>query len=416
MAFPSTWDPPSDAAAAIIREATAKLVEEPGGLLKEINEAVFDSLGDAVRGEPALAAAIERSNRANLMGWAMANLRNPGMPVPPNVGPEVLDVARDVVRRGLDDTSVNAYRVGQNIAWRHFIAAAFSVSDDVEALQEALDIVAQSSAAFVDGTIGAIYVQIEREREQLLSGVQAERLEVVSLILDGAPITAARASARLRYELQRPHTAYVVWSDDESPDQGQLERVAESLADAALARRPFTVAATVSSLWAWFSGVDEFDVEALRAAVPPDAGVRVALGTTNAGIEGFRRGHLDARETQQLMLRGPDHLRFASHQEVQVAALMTADADRAQAFVARTLGDLATADPQLLETLRTYLRQGSSAARTARALYTHRNTVINRLSRAEELLPAPLAGRNLEVGLALEIVHWLGPRGSAAGT
>jgi sugar diacid utilization regulator len=48
-----------------------------------------------------------------------------------------------------------------------------------------------------------------------------------------------------------------------------------------------------------------------------------------------------------------------------------------------------------------------SAARAARALYTHRNTVLNRLQRAERLLPLPLAGHGLEVGVALEIAQWL---------
>ena len=51
----------------------------------------------------------------------------------------------------------------------------------------------------------------------------------------------------------------------------------------------------------------------------------------------------------------------------------------------------------------------------ARALYTHRNTVLNRLQRAERLLPFPLAGHGLEVGVALEIARWLGTQpGSAA--
>jgi DNA-binding PucR family transcriptional regulator len=55
------------------------------------------------------------------------------------------------------------------------------------------------------------------------------------------------------------------------------------------------------------------------------------------------------------------------------------------------------------------VREGFSASRTARALSAHRNTVAGRLQRAEQLLPAPLSGRRLEVGLALEILHWLGP-------
>jgi DNA-binding PucR family transcriptional regulator len=82
-------------------------------------------------------------------------------------------------------------------------------------------------------------------------------------------------------------------------------------------------------------------------------------------------------------------------------------------FTARALGNLALADDALRETLRTYLQEQSNAARTAVALGAHRNTVLNRLRRAQELLPEPLAGRTVEVGLALELAHWLGgPRSS----
>jgi DNA-binding PucR family transcriptional regulator len=59
--------------------------------------------------------------------------------------------------------------------------------------------------------------------------------------------------------------------------------------------------------------------------------------------------------------------------------------------------------------VRVYLREEHNAARTARTLFTHRNTVLARLARAEELLPAPLAGRGLQVALALEILHWRNP-------
>jgi DNA-binding PucR family transcriptional regulator len=77
---------------------------------------------------------------------------------------------------------------------------------------------------------------------------------------------------------------------------------------------------------------------------------------------------------------------------------------------------VAAAEPELRETLRVYVREGLSASRAARALFTHRNTVLNRVARAQELLPVPLAQHGLEVGLALEIVRWLGPRprGAAA--
>src|SRR5206468_13027852 len=89
------------------------------------------------------------------------------------------------------------------------------------------------------------------------------------------------------------------------------------------------------------------------------------------------------------------------------------DEQRAREFVARTLGTLADADRELRDTLGVYIREQFSAACTARALYTHRNTVLNRLQRAERLLPLPLARRGLEVGAALEIAQWLGTQPAA---
>ena len=104
---------------------------------------------------------------------------------------------------------------------------------------------------------------------------------------------------------------------------------------------------------------------------------------------------------------------LAGYEDVQLVALTAVDEEAAGEFVRRTLGDLAAGDPELRETLRVYIREEFSASRAARALYAHRNTVLNRLGRARELLPVELEHRGLEVGLALEIVAWLG---AAPGT
>ena len=49
-----------------------------------------------------------------------------------------------------------------------------------------------------------------------------------------------------------------------------------------------------------------------------------------------------------------------------------------------------------------------SFTRAAEALFTHRNTVLTRLNRAEQLLPRPLEENSLAVAVALEVVHWRG--------
>ena len=59
----------------------------------------------------------------------------------------------------------------------------------------------------------ALSEQLRRERAELARSSHARRFEVVSLILESAPITTGRASTRLGYELRRRHTAAVLWTD-----------------------------------------------------------------------------------------------------------------------------------------------------------------------------------------------------------
>jgi len=402
------WEPPSDRVAALIRAGATALLYEPAELFAQVDDAVLGATPRRLSSDPAITAATIATNHANILHWANANVRRPGAHVPANLSPAVLDLARDIVRRGLDDTTLNTYRIGQNVAWQAWMSMAFTLTDDPAELRELLDVTARSIFAFVDETVEGIQELIDREREQLTGGTHAERLETVNLILEGAPITRARASARLRYELSGNHTAAIAWSDRDLRDPGALEQAADALARSAGARRAFTVAATTRSLWAWYAGERAPDLAAVRAHLGGTPGVRIALGTTAAGMDGFRRSHLDALATQRLMQRMPDELRLASYEDVQLVALTAADEEGAAEFVTRTLGPLATADPELRETLRVYIHEEFSASRAGRALYAHRNTVLNRLARARELLPAPLEGRGLQVGLALEIAHWLG--------
>ena len=152
---------------------------------------------------------------------------------------------------------------------------------------------------------------------------------------------------------------------------------------------------------------------------PPDEGellrrlnglatVRVALGRIADDLDGFRTSHLEALTTQRVLMRTAGRIRLATWEQVQLAALVGDDDPRAREFVRTTLGALATADETLRETVRVYLREQSNARRASELLYTHRNTVLTRVARAERLLPRPLGETNLEVAVALELLHWTG--------
>lgn len=404
---------PSKAAAEVIARVSEVLLEEPDDVMADLHEAVFASIQETFRAEPSLAAEVTASSRGNLLHWAAALRRDPGATVMSNLRPEVVGIARDAFRRGIATELVPAYHAGHNALWRHWMRLAFTVSSDPAVLEEALDVAARSMTAFIDSTVDALTALLETERAELTRGSNAQKFEAVSLVLDGAPISNQRAAERLNYRFDARHTAAVLWTDPHEPDTRVLQQAADALRSVTDAQHSLEVIASSSSMWVWLANATSVDPKDLDAAIAPIPEVRVAIGPEDVDIDGFRRSHLDAIETQRLLQRLPD-LRIARFTEVQLVALVAGDQMRASDFVARTLGSLTSADPELRATLRTYIRARFSASRAAQALFAHRNTVLNRIQRAERLLPLDLHDHSLEIGVALEIEHWLGPQALAS--
>ncbi|CAM5711677.1 hypothetical protein SALBM217S_09899 [Streptomyces griseoloalbus] len=97
------------------------------------------------------------------------------------------------------------------------------------------------------------------------------------------------------------------------------------------------------------------------------------------------------------------------------AALVASSPDLAAALTERLLGPLAALDPAeaevLLDTLATWLACDGSAQRAGRRLYCHRNTVLNRLRRYEQLTGRSLSRPTdlVETTLALTAHNLLHP-------
>ena len=411
--MPDAGESLSPQAAELARRNARVFQDEPADLMAEVHAEVSAAADEPLRSEPVLAAEVAASTRANVLHWAASVWRDPGGRVPANLTPEVLGIAREAFRRGIEQTVYTTYHAGQNVVWAYWMRTAFSLSSDPAVLRQVLEAGSTSVSDFVSDMVAALSEQLRREREELARSSHARRFEVVSLILESAPITTARASTQLGYDLRRRHTAAALWTDPRHPDQAALAQAAEALGPATGAAQVLTVIASSSSVWVWLATAADADAGTITAATAAYPAVRVAVGPPGSGAGGFRRSHFDAVATQRLMSRRPG-LRVARFADVQLVTLAIGDEQRAREFVTRTLGNLASADPELRDTLAVYVREQFSAARTARALYTHRNTVLNRLQRAERLLPLPLAGHGVEVGVALDIAQWLGTQPDSA--
>jgi DNA-binding PucR family transcriptional regulator len=403
----AAWPVVSPRVAALFRRGAEAALDPPADWLEGLHAASLS--GERIRPvaeDPVLVAAVRRSNLANLRQWASANILAPGERVPVDPGPDLLDTARDLVRRGLDQRALDSYRTGQSVAWRRWMEICFRLGAAPGDLRALLDISSLSISTFVEDTIAAVSERMEAERADLTVGANAERRAAVTLLLEGAPISRARAEAQLGYRLTGPHTAVIVWSSGSWPaslsasPSVDLGAAAEALVRASGASSRLTIVAGTGVLWLWLPVASAPS----QLEVPP--GVHVAIGRPAADIDGFRRSHLDAAATQRMLARLASPQQVASYRDVQLVALLTADPAQADEFLMDTLGDLLRADAETRETVAVYVREQCSTARTAERLFTHRNTVVRRLARADALLPRPLSENVLSVAAALEVLRW----------
>ncbi|MBY0441892.1 MAG: PucR family transcriptional regulator [Mycobacteriaceae bacterium] len=398
------WKQPSPRAAELIRLGAQIVLTGVDNATPERFQAVLRTTRPEVGVDPVLAAAAVRSVRSSVLHWATANIRDPGSPVAPNLSPEALGIARDMLRRGFTQLD---FRVATNRFWQGWMEVAFTLTADPEELRELLDISFQSITEFIDATVAGIAAQMEIEREALTRGSHAERLEVTELILDGAPIKLQRAEARLGYPLNRNHTGAVIWCDEPDADLTELDRVAESFVHAAGSTQSLIVIASSATRWVWVADAT-LDVDQIHKALATMAQARIAIGPTARGMDGFRHSHLDALTTQRMVARLHSRQRVVFFTDVQLVALITQQPEATDEFITNTLGELKAASTELQTTVLAFIKEQCNVSRTAKLLFTHRNTLLRRLERADQLLPRPLEQNSVQVAVALEALRWRG--------
>ena len=364
--------------------------------------------------DAAIMAEVRASYRANIRRFIVV-AQHASAPPPIEVPPEALDIARTLVRRGIGiDALFQGYRRGQEVAWKYWMETTSSVVEPGPRLFAVLEASLALLFHYVDDVLSTVIVEAEREREEFLGGAAARQSETARLILNDAPIDTSTASRQLGYELSRRHTAMVLWAEPPGAPQGALESAAGTLALAIGSRRPFTMAAGTSTLWVWIgSDADPNTLTLAHAMAEQESSIRAVVGPTEHGIRGFRRSHEAALVVHRLLMGQPTGDRLTTYADFEVTALAAHDDQRAADFVVATLGPLASDNAsaaRLRDTLRAYLEEADNAPRAAQRLHTHRNTVLQRVARATDLLGHPVGDRRLAVALALELAHRLGPR------
>jgi hypothetical protein len=323
---------------------------------------------------------------------------------------EALDFLRGNVRRGLPlAVLLRSYRLGHAWLWEHWSDALHERVEDSGELAAGQDESSAFMFAYVDRVTGTLVEEFGTERERMLRSAEQLRADTVRAILAGDPVDTEAASRRLGYELRRKHVAMRVSSGAHEVEG--LERAVGEAA-AALARGdPLVIASGAARFDVWCGSFDPPATEALEQYEPPPS-VQVAFGKTGEGVAGFRSSFTEAKHAARISaLVGDESSSVTSYARVELVSLLASDLPRARDFVADQLGPLAspggTAE-RLRETVLAFLASGGSPTRVAEKLFVHKNTVTERIKRAEDMLGRGVNESPVELEAALTLTAGLG--------
>lgn len=326
-----------------------------------------------------------------------------------------LEHARAMAARGYSvDVMLRFYRVGHSYFSERILAGISGlVADPVLALAVVADL-QRYAFAYTDRIASEVAAEYVAELDRMQNRARAARTDAVRALIAGDQLDIGRAERALSHRLTGWQTAFVCWTDRDDSD---LARVGAVVGAHLGSSHPLLVPDGVRALWGWVSTmrapgvapVDFADLADLADKVPGT--VRISIGTPAQGPDGFRDSHAQAQRGVRIVELSGRGGPVTSYADVALVDTMSGDLDLARAFVASELGALAVVGRREDEERRALLAvldaQGGLAA-AAEELGVHRNTVLQRVRRAEERRGRAATDRVVELHAALRLVEVLG--------
>ncbi|MCC3316056.1 PucR family transcriptional regulator [Nocardia africana] len=403
-----------------VARIAARLNEQVTGVSSLIKDALEERIPE-LRGDARTVELLGASVEGNV-DTILHALRH-GIAVERITAPTAaLEYARRLAQHGVPvNALVRAYRLGQRglteLVFAELHAIDMEPTTRIAVIEEITDVL----FAYIDWISQQVVAVYEEERERWLENRNSVRaMRVREVLAQDTAVDVDDATAAIRYPLRRHHVAMVLWypdADSDSDDLARLQRFVRDLAGAVdVAAAPLFAAADRTSGWVWLPYTSDPDDPAARirrfAATRPDA-PHIAIGAVGVGVEGFRRSHRQAQRARAVAARSgaADKVVAATDPGLTAAALLGENPAAVRDWVGDVLGPLATdtaSDARLRDTLRVFLRTGSSYKAAAQELGLHYNSVKYRVSRAVSRRGRPIADDRLDVEIALLVCHWYG--------
>ncbi|MEH3140971.1 MAG: helix-turn-helix domain-containing protein [Mycobacterium kyogaense] len=325
--------------------------------------------------------------------------------------PEVLAGPMEVVARGIGiEHMLRSIHLAHSTAVGFLLDAAERLVPEAQRFTE-MRRINEVLFGIVDVLTTHMAAEYARAHEEWVAGSVALRAQIVEDLLAGTPVPMDRAVRVLGYDLNRWHLGIIVWTGPTaSVEPAQLKTVAAETLAAAGCASTLVHPIGAQRVWAWGSRTTT-PPDAVIPTAPPPHGIRVAIGTAGAGVEGFGETHRRAAEVARIGSMSTSPGCVFRYQDLDIVAMLSTDLSAAREFVARELGDLAgstEAVRTVRHTLKCYLDRDRSLAGAASDLQVARNTVAYRVQRAEQLRGRPTTIRRLHLHAALTLVEELG--------
>ncbi|MEV5518838.1 helix-turn-helix domain-containing protein [Streptomyces flaveolus] len=280
------------------------------------------------------------------------------------------------------DALLHAFRLGGSLVWQRLVEeTSRTAPEDVRLLVH----VAADVWNFVDEHC-TLVADAYRQTEWQLSRRRENRARMLAAgLLDGTSRIADLPEAAQALDL---------------PEQGRYVVVAVTGVNPARSAAARAALVPDGTRVHWHTGAEvDYGIVLLGAGddelpVPGDGvpGLRVGVGSPVEGLAAVGEARGLADTALGICPEAGGTVRLADHLP---AALVVAGPDLGRALADRVLGPLLRLEPAdrdvLLDTLTTWLDCDGSAQRAGERLYCHRNTVLNRLRRCEQLTGRSLA-------------------------
>ncbi len=322
------------------------------------------------------------------------------------VPPGLLAQARNAARHGVTlDTVLRRYFAGYALLGESLVHAAAEVGEPGTRVEALLG----GHALAFDQLVAAVSEEHRREMTALADRMPETRLaRRVKQMLNGEQIDAAD----LAYDFGATHVGTVARGKE---GHTVLHRLAGRLH-----KRYLLVTWDNNMTWAWF-GLQEHsgsEVAQLHRAVKAIASqsqeLTLALGEPAPGLGGWQLTHNQAAAALPFAHGGERVVRYASVAlDVSVAADELLSRSLRQIYL-DPLADEQDGGEAVRATLRSYLSLDRNISSTAATLGVNRQTVRNRLLRAEDRLGRSISECGSELDIALRLASGAAPRARAS--